>query len=78
MIVVWDGRGVANDGQPYQNGYAWIMRLEDGAVVDGTAFYDSISCNDPGRRHAPTGWRAVASPASLRDADVVKRVQSML
>ena len=26
VIVVWDGHGVANDGQPYENSYAWIMR----------------------------------------------------
>ncbi len=46
VIVVWDGRGVANDGQRYENSYAWIMRLRRGKVVDGTAFYDSISFND--------------------------------
>ena len=46
VIVVWDGRGVANDGRPYENSYAWIMRLSDGRVVDGTAFFDSISFND--------------------------------
>jgi len=45
VIVVWDGHGVANDGQPYDNSYAWIMRLRDGLVVDGTAFFDSISFN---------------------------------
>ena len=45
VIVVWDGRGVANDGEPYENSYAWIMRMRDGMVVDGTAFYDSISFN---------------------------------
>ena len=26
--------------------YAWVMRLRDGKVVDGAAFYDSISFND--------------------------------
>jgi hypothetical protein len=46
VVVVWDGRGVANDGQPYENSYAWIMRMAGGLVVDGTAFYDSISFND--------------------------------
>jgi ketosteroid isomerase-like protein len=46
VVVVWDGRGVANDGRPYENTYAWIMRLAGGLVVDGTAFYDSISFND--------------------------------
>ena len=46
VIVLWDGHGVANDGQAYDNSYAWFMRLEQGKVVDGTAFYDSISFND--------------------------------
>lgn len=46
VVVVWDGRGVANDGRPYENSYAWIMRLSGGKVIDGTAFYDSISFND--------------------------------
>ena len=53
VIVVWDGRGVANDGQPYENSYAWIMRLRDGKVFDGTAFYDSISFNDLWTRIQP-------------------------
>jgi hypothetical protein len=46
VVVVWDGHGVANDGRPYDNSYAWIMRMAGGLVVDGTAFYDSISFND--------------------------------
>jgi ketosteroid isomerase-like protein len=46
VVVVWDGHGVANDGRSYENSYAWIMRLAGGLVVDGTAFYDSISFND--------------------------------
>jgi ketosteroid isomerase-like protein len=53
VIVVWDGRGVANDGRPYENSYAWIMRLAGGKVVDGTAFYDSISFNDLWSRVRP-------------------------
>ena len=36
VIVIWDGRGIANDGVPYENSYAWIMRLREGKVVDGT------------------------------------------
>jgi ketosteroid isomerase-like protein len=42
VIVLWDGRGVANDGEPYTNSYAWFMRMREGLVVDGTAFFDSI------------------------------------
>ena len=53
VAVIWDGRGVANDGQPYENSYAWIMQLRDGAVVDGTAFYDSLSFNDLWSRVTP-------------------------
>jgi uncharacterized protein len=52
-IVVWDGRGVANDGRPYENSYAWVMRMRDGKVIDGTAFYDSISFNDLWSRVEP-------------------------
>lgn len=46
VIVLWDGRGTASDGQPYENSYAWFMQMTDGEVVEGTAFYDSISFND--------------------------------
>lgn len=45
VIVIWDGRGIANDGGPYENSYAWIMRMAGGKVTDGTAFFDSISFN---------------------------------
>ncbi len=53
VAVVWDGRGVANDGQAYENSYAWIMRLANGRVVDGTAFFDSLSLNDLWSRVQP-------------------------
>jgi len=46
VVVVWDGRGVANEGRVYETSYAWIMRLAGGKVVDGTAFCDSTSFND--------------------------------
>jgi uncharacterized protein len=46
VIVLWDGRGTASDGQPYENSYAWFMQMADGEVVEGAAFYDSISFND--------------------------------
>src|SRR5689334_20029311 len=29
-VVLWDGRGVANDGVAYENSYAWFMRFRDG------------------------------------------------
>jgi ketosteroid isomerase-like protein len=30
VIVVWDGRGIASDGEPYENSYAGFMKLRDG------------------------------------------------
>jgi uncharacterized protein len=36
VIVLWDGHGIANDGQPYKNSHAWFIRLRDGQVVDST------------------------------------------
>lgn len=53
VIVLWDGRGIANDGQRYENSYAWFMKMRDGKVIDGTAFYDSISFNDLWTRVQP-------------------------
>ena len=53
VIVLWDGRGIAKDGQAYENSYVWIMRMRDDKVVDGTAFYDSISFNDLWTRVRP-------------------------
>jgi ketosteroid isomerase-like protein len=53
VIVLWEGTGVANDGERYENVYAWFLRMADGKVVDGTAFYDSISFNDLWARVRP-------------------------
>jgi uncharacterized protein len=53
VIVCWDGRGVANDGLPYENSYAWFMKLRDGQVVDGTAFFDSIAFDELWTRVPP-------------------------
>lgn len=44
VIAVRDGRGIANDGRPYENRCAWLMKLP-ASVIDGTAFYGSISFN---------------------------------
>ena len=53
VIVIWDGSGVANDGGRYDNSYAWVMKMRDGRVIDGTAFYDSIAFNDLWARVSP-------------------------
>jgi uncharacterized protein len=53
VVVLWDGRGVANDGVAYENSYAWFMRFEDGEVIDGTAFFDSIEFDELWERVQP-------------------------
>jgi ketosteroid isomerase-like protein len=46
VIVLWDGHGIAIDGKPYENTYAFFMQMRDGKVVDMTALTDSISLNE--------------------------------
>ncbi|MEN3283884.1 MAG: uncharacterized protein V7607_5024 [Solirubrobacteraceae bacterium] len=78
VIVLWAGHGIANDGQPYENTYAWFMRIRDGLVVDGTAFYDSISFNDlldardAGRLTRILRWTRPGSSSRHRAAAVAR------
>jgi uncharacterized protein len=44
--VIWDGAGTTVVGSTYEDTYAWIMTLDNGEVVEGTAFYDGISFNE--------------------------------
>ena len=46
VIVLWDGRGTTIANKTYENSYAWFLQMRDGKVIDGTAFYDSISFNE--------------------------------
>ncbi len=46
VVVVRDGEGTTTAGTTYRNTYAWILRLRDGEVVDGTAFYDSVAFDE--------------------------------
>jgi ketosteroid isomerase-like protein len=50
VIVFFDATGQATDGVRYDNTYAWFMRLEDGRVVEVSAFFDSLEFNDLWRR----------------------------
>jgi hypothetical protein len=44
-LVRYTGRSERTIRTSLENSYAWIMKLADGQVIDGTAFYDSISFN---------------------------------
>ncbi len=45
VIAYFQGRGIANDGKPYVNNYAWFLTMKDGLAVEGTAFFDSVAFN---------------------------------
>ena len=50
VVIFFDASGIARDGIPYTNTYAWIWQMEDGKVVNAHAFFDSIAFNDLWRR----------------------------
>jgi len=53
VIAYFEGRGIANDGKPYENNYAWFLKMKDGVAVEGTAFFDSIAFNNLWTRVTP-------------------------
>jgi uncharacterized protein len=54
VIALFDARGIARDGQPYANTYAWILRLKDGRIVEAHAFFDSIAFDAFWHRVSPS------------------------
>lgn len=46
VVAYFQGQGIANDGKPYVNSYAWFLKMRDGLAVEGTAFFDSVAFND--------------------------------
>jgi ketosteroid isomerase-like protein len=50
VIIKWEGAGVALDGQPYRNSYAWIFRMRDGRAAEVTAFLELTPYDDVLRR----------------------------
>lgn len=54
VIVHFDAKGVARDGEPYVNSYAWFLRMKDGRIVESHAFFDSIEFDDFWRRVTPS------------------------
>jgi ketosteroid isomerase-like protein len=53
VIARFDAAGVAADGQPYANSYAWFMQFEGDRIVRADAFFDSLEFNDFWRRITP-------------------------
>ena len=55
VIAHWEGSGVARDGKPYANSYAWIMRMQDGKAAEVTAYLDLAPYDDVLRRITVAG-----------------------
>ncbi len=53
VVVLWDGEGVALDGIPYRNTYAWFLTFSGDKVTRAVAFYDSIAFDELWHRVEP-------------------------
>ncbi len=53
VVIFFDARGVAKDGKPYINTYAWFWEMRDGRAVRAHAFFDSIEFNELWARVPP-------------------------
>jgi uncharacterized protein len=53
VIALFDAEGTARDGKPYRNTYTWYMKMENGAIVETTAFFDTIEFTDFWTRVTP-------------------------
>jgi ketosteroid isomerase-like protein len=53
VIVYFDARGVARDGQPYDNSYARFLEMRDGRIAVATAFFDSLEFDELWTRVSP-------------------------
>jgi ketosteroid isomerase-like protein len=53
VIVFFDAKGIARDGQAYVNTYAWFLEMRDGRVISASAFFDSLVFNEFWTRVTP-------------------------
>lgn len=53
VVILFDAAGIAKDGKPYTNSYAWFFRMKSGRVVEANAFFDAIAFNELWARVTP-------------------------
>jgi hypothetical protein len=46
VIVHFDAHGVDRGGKPYDNSYAWLLKMSGGKIVRAHAFFDAIEFNE--------------------------------
>lgn len=53
VVAHFDAKGVARDGKPYVNSYAWFLRMAGGQIVEAHAFFDAHAFDDLWTRVKP-------------------------
>jgi ketosteroid isomerase-like protein len=53
VVILFDAHGIARDGQPYANSYAWFFEMAHGRVTKASAFFDAIHFDDFWARVTP-------------------------
>jgi uncharacterized protein len=41
VVIQWVGKGTTKSGQPYNNSYCYVVRIENGKIIRGTAYLDT-------------------------------------
>jgi uncharacterized protein len=41
VVIQWVGKGTTKAGQPYNNSYCYVVHMENGKVIRGTAYLDT-------------------------------------
>ena len=41
VVSEWGGKGTTKTGQPYNNSYCYVVQIENGRIIRGTAYLDT-------------------------------------
>jgi ketosteroid isomerase-like protein len=41
IVIQWVGKGATKTGKPYHNNYCYVIQIENGKIIRGTAYLDT-------------------------------------
>ncbi|MBI3795404.1 MAG: nuclear transport factor 2 family protein [Deltaproteobacteria bacterium] len=41
VVIQWVGKGTTKSGRPYNNSYCYVVQIENGRIIRGTAYLDT-------------------------------------
>jgi ketosteroid isomerase-like protein len=41
VVIQWIGKGTTKTGKPYNNSYCYVVQIENGRIIRGTAYLDT-------------------------------------